>query len=99
MTGSRPAGTAVSVLIIEDEETAAETLRATLDAEIPDARVRIERDFDAAVDRMNELAPDVVVWARADVSPWRSRHVRSVLARLHAELTPSNKETDDEPNR
>jgi len=42
-----------------------------------------------------EPAPDVIVWTRTDVPPWRNRHIRSTVARLFAELAASKKETDD----
>jgi len=37
-------------------------------------------------------APDVVVLVRAGASPWRSRHIRTMVARMSAELSALDKE-------
>ena len=41
-----------------------------------------------------ELAPDVVVMVRTGTSPWRSRHVRTMVARMAAELSTLMEETE-----
>ena len=40
-----------------------------------------------------QAAPDVVVLVRAGASPWRSRHIRTMVARMAAELSALDKET------
>ena len=46
--------------------------------------------------RQYALSPDVLVWVRADASPWRLKQVRKALEHLSAQLKASqeNEETD-----
>jgi len=39
-------------------------------------------------------APDVMVFVRTGASPWRSRHIRTLVARMAAELSTLKKETE-----
>jgi len=45
------------------------------------------------------LAPDVFVWVRGDVSPWRSRQIRGALARMTAEISPDEEEEGNDGHR
>lgn len=46
-----------------------------------------------------ELAPDVVVMARADVSPWRSRLIREAVRELGARLAASGTRDEEEEKK
>lgn len=46
-----------------------------------------------------QLTPEVIVLVRAGLSPWRSRYIRNVLARMAAELRALDKEATDEERR
>lgn len=41
------------------------------------------------------LGEDVVVWVRADASPWRLKQVRKALEQVTAQLSQKQEETDD----
>ena len=60
----------------------------------------ISRSLDGGAPENNEAAPtawlqhsiagDVVVWARADMSPWRTKHVRAAIDELARSLQQDN---------
>jgi len=43
----------------------------------------------------HQLAADVVVLVRIGASPWRSKHIRNMVARMANELSALNKETEN----
>jgi CTP synthase len=51
----------ITVLLIEDDNTAAETTKDTITAKLPDVNVVVEGDFKQAEQRLDEVLPDMVV--------------------------------------
>jgi len=45
------------------------------------------------------VSPDVQVWVRADVSPWRLKQVRKSLAQMSAQLQASQKDEETDARR